>query len=177
MSDLTSTLRIHTSWGVIAISLAERKVTACDLPIVNVLKESKPLAFVKVDDCGVAPGDRAVAKAAARFVREAIVGRSAPLPPLKLPQGSPMQQSVWKCLIALSRGQVISYGELAKAAGRPRAARAAGQACGANPIPLFIPCHRVLAANGKIGGFSGGLAWKEWLLDREAMELSSWRKR
>jgi len=57
-----------------------------------------------------------------------------------------------------------TYGELARAIGRPRSYRAVANACGKNPAPLFIPCHRVVAANGKIGGFSAGLAWKRLLL-------------
>lgn len=64
-------------------------------------------------------------------------------------------------------GQTQSYGEIAAAIGKPKAVRAVGGACGANPIPLLVPCHRVLAANQKIGGFSGGLEWKRKLLARE----------
>ena len=59
---------------------------------------------------------------------------------------------------------------MARAIGRPKATRAVGQACGANPIPVLIPCHRVLAANRKLGGFSGGLDWKEKLLAIEGAE-------
>ena len=60
-----------------------------------------------------------------------------------------------------------SYGQVAQGIGRPGAVRAVGQACGANPIPVMIPCHRVLAAGGKLGGFSSGLDWKRKLLARE----------
>ena len=65
-------------------------------------------------------------------------------------------------------GQTMSYGEIARKAGKPGAARAAGQACGANPIPLIIPCHRIVTSDGRLGGFSCGLAWKEKLLDAES---------
>jgi methylated-DNA-[protein]-cysteine S-methyltransferase len=64
-------------------------------------------------------------------------------------------------------GSTLSYGEVAKAVGSPRAARAVGQAVGSNPLPLLIPCHRVLAAGGRIGGFGGGLSWKRFLLGLE----------
>lgn len=64
-------------------------------------------------------------------------------------------------------GEMCSYGELAGALGQPGAARAVGGACGANPIPVLVPCHRVLAAHRKLGGFSGGLHWKRRLLARE----------
>jgi len=73
------------------------------------------------------------------------------------------------CKIKFGRTQ--SYGELAAAIGNPKAVRAVGGACGANPIPVLVPCHRVLAANQKIGGFSSGLEWKRKLLGREGIIL------
>ncbi|MGD0090128.1 MAG: methylated-DNA--[protein]-cysteine S-methyltransferase [Planctomycetota bacterium] len=79
---------------------------------------------------------------------------------------------VWKALHAIPFGQTAGYAELAKAAGSPRAARACGQACGANPILLFIPCHRAVGASG-LGGFSAGLEWKKRFL---ALEGVDWRK-
>jgi methylated-DNA-[protein]-cysteine S-methyltransferase len=66
-------------------------------------------------------------------------------------------------------GASRSYGEVARAVGRPRAARAVGQAVGSNPLPLLVPCHRVLAAEGALGGFGGGLSWKRFLLDLEGI--------
>jgi methylated-DNA-[protein]-cysteine S-methyltransferase len=64
-------------------------------------------------------------------------------------------------------GETVSYGELARAVGSPRAARAVGQALGRNQAPMIVPCHRVLAAGGKLGGFGGGLERKRWLLELE----------
>ena len=78
----------------------------------------------------------------------------------------------WQALYAIPFGAVRSYGDIAKAAGSPKAVRAAGQACGANPIVLFIPCHRVVASNGP-GGFGGGLEWKAKLLKLEGFELEA----
>lgn len=69
-------------------------------------------------------------------------------------------------------GNTRSYGEIARSIGKPKAVRAVGGACGANPIPVLIPCHRVLAANRKIGGFSGVLEWKKTLLSREGVNLA-----
>lgn len=89
------------------------------------------------------------------------------LPPLDVSTGTEFQQSVWEELCRIGAGQTRGYGEIARALGRPGASRAVGQACGANPIPLLIPCHRVLAADRKLGGFSGGLTWKRRLLARE----------
>ncbi len=101
-------------------------------------------------------------------VREILSGRpSGPIPPLDLASATDFQRSVWAELRRIGPGQTRSYAEIAEAIGRPTAARAVGAACGANPIPLLIPCHRVLAANKKLGGFSGGLHWKRLLLSRE----------
>ena len=96
--------------------------------------------------------------------------RNAPivqLPPFDLRTGSEFQQRVWRALQTIRPGETITYAELATAIHQPKAVRAVGGACGANPIPVLIPCHRVLAANRKIGGFSGGLEWKERLLGVE----------
>ena len=88
-------------------------------------------------------------------------------PPLDLSAGTEFQQSVWRELHRISPGKTKSYGEIAGLIRKPKAVRAVGGACGANPIPVLIPCHRVLAANGKLGGFSGGLDWKRKLLALE----------
>ena len=88
-------------------------------------------------------------------------------PPLDLSCGTPFQQLVWQALREIPVGETRSYGEIARSIGRPRAVRAVGAACGANPVPLLVPCHRVLAANGRLGGFSGGPEWKPRLLRRE----------
>jgi O-6-methylguanine DNA methyltransferase len=77
---------------------------------------------------------------------------------------------VWKVLRAIPCGQVRTYKQVAAAAGAPRAARAVGRACAANPILLFIPCHRVVACSG-LGGFGAGLAWKRRLLNLERRGL------
>lgn len=82
------------------------------------------------------------------------------------PEGTAFQRAVWEALKSIPYGQVASYGDVAEWAGRPRAARAAGQACGANRIPLVIPCHRVVAKGG-LGGFGGGVRGKTHLLNLE----------
>ncbi len=89
------------------------------------------------------------------------------------PAGTPFQQSVWKGLTDIPYGEVCGYGELARHIGNPGAARAVGQANGANPIPIIIPCHRVIAADGSIGGFSSGLSIKRRLLALERIELAA----
>lgn len=85
--------------------------------------------------------------------------------------GTEFQRSVWKQLQAIPRGQHMSYGQVARAIGKPGAARAVGAACGKNPIILIIPCHRVLAADGGLGGFSAGLDLKRRLLAADKGQL------
>jgi O-6-methylguanine DNA methyltransferase len=90
------------------------------------------------------------------------------LPPLDWTGATAFQRKVWRGLLAIPLGQTLSYGGLASRLGHPRSARAVGAACGANPIPLLVPCHRVVAASGRLGGFSAGLDWKRRLLNLEA---------
>ena len=82
--------------------------------------------------------------------------------------GSPVRVEVWDALRRIPPGEPISYGEMADVIGRPRAARAVGSACGANHVAPFVPCHRVIAADGGLGGYGYGLPIKQWLLDHES---------
>jgi len=84
---------------------------------------------------------------------------------------TPFQRAVWDALRAIPYGETRSYGELARAIGKPGAARAVGAACGANPWPIIVPCHRVIAADGALGGYSAGLKWKRVLLELEGTRL------
>lgn len=86
--------------------------------------------------------------------------------PLDL-QGTPFQVKVWQELQRIPYGATISYKELAQRAGSPLACRAAGQANGRNPVPIIVPCHRVISADGRLGGYSSGLDRKRWLLKHE----------
>jgi len=83
------------------------------------------------------------------------------------PRGTPFQQSVWSRLQEIPYGETISYGELARRIGSPKASRAVGAANGANPIPIIIPCHRVIGADRSLTGFGGGLSLKRLLLNHE----------
>lgn len=84
------------------------------------------------------------------------------------PEGTPFQREVWSALTAIPYGETISYSELARRLGRPAASRAVGAANGRNPIPIIIPCHRVIGANGSLTGFGGGLGIKRRLLELES---------
>jgi methylated-DNA-[protein]-cysteine S-methyltransferase len=94
-----------------------------------------------------------------------------PLPKIQLGKikATPFQHKVWRELQAIPYGQVKTYGDIAKKLGKPLAMRAVGGACGRNPVPLFVPCHRVLAASSHLGGFSAGLDVKRRLLQIEGI--------
>jgi O-6-methylguanine DNA methyltransferase len=106
----------------------------------------------------------------AQALEQALAGRRPKaLPPMDWSGHTDFQQQVWRVLLRLGPGESKSYAQIASELGKPLAARATGGACGANPIPVLVPCHRVLAANGRLGGFSGGLEWKRRLLAREGV--------
>lgn len=84
------------------------------------------------------------------------------------PLGTEFQLSVWQALAAIPYGEIRSYADIAIAIGKPTATRAVGAANGANPLPIIVPCHRVVGANGSLTGFGGGLETKKFLLNLEA---------
>jgi len=86
-------------------------------------------------------------------------------------RGTPFQQRVWKALRRIPYGETRSYGEIARQVGSPRAARAVGMANHANPVAIVIPCHRVIAAGGALGGYACGIEFKRRLLDLEAANI------
>jgi methylated-DNA-[protein]-cysteine S-methyltransferase len=86
------------------------------------------------------------------------------------PEGTPFQQEVWSALTTIPYGETVSYGDMARRVGRPTACRAVGAANGRNPIPIIIPCHRVIGADGSLTGFGGGLPIKRRLLLLEAID-------
>ncbi len=97
-------------------------------------------------------------------------GRTQFKVPLDL-RGTSFQREVWEVLLRIPYGEVASYGEVARRVGRPRASRAVGSASGANPVPILVPCHRVVAAGGRLGGYAGGSEIKRKLLALERAKL------
>lgn len=85
------------------------------------------------------------------------------------PSGTEFQRLVWKHLMHIRYGETWSYGELAQRIGKPKACRAVGLANGRNPLPIVVPCHRVIGANGTLTGYGGGLERKRWLLAHEGL--------
>jgi methylated-DNA-[protein]-cysteine S-methyltransferase len=88
-------------------------------------------------------------------------------------QGTPFQQSVWQALANIPYGELRSYRDIAGAIGNPAAVRAVGAANGRNPLPIVVPCHRVIGSNGTLTGFAGGLQAKQFLLELEGVLLDS----
>ncbi len=91
--------------------------------------------------------------------------------------GTDFQRELWQTLRAIPAGQTTSYGELARQLGRPDASRAVGQANGANPIGIVVPCHRVIGASASLTGYGGGMERKRWLLEHEGVAPQSPRQK
>ena len=87
--------------------------------------------------------------------------------PLALLGGTAFDRAVWKTIAQIPYGETRSYQWVAQRIGRPLGVRAVGRACGRNPVPILIPCHRVIAKSGQFGGFTGGIQYKKWLLKVE----------
>jgi methylated-DNA-[protein]-cysteine S-methyltransferase len=149
-----------------------------DSPIGRLVLEATDTALTHIWLPGSAAPQAAAASrpggvmaAALRQLREYFSGRRRVFDlPLEL-SGTSFQCEVWETLADVPYGITVSYAELAEMVGRPRAFRAVGQANGANPIPIILPCHRVLASGGRIGGYGGGLAMKRRLLALEGVEV------
>jgi methylated-DNA-[protein]-cysteine S-methyltransferase len=121
------------------------------------------------DDWGESAGG--AVEEAARQLNEYFAGTRTEFDLPLAPEGTEFQRTVWRRLQEIPYGETIAYGELARRVGNPKASRAVGAANGANPIPIVIPCHRVIGSNGKLTGFGGGLPVKEALLALEAKQL------
>lgn len=146
---------LPTPFGYITVTAEAEKITSVEL-----CKKSSSIGASKVLD------------QAAKQIELYLQGR---LPKFSLPlkvSGTPFQLSVWKAIAKVPFGKTVSYGEIAKAIGKPLASRAVGAAVGANPTPLLVGCHRVLGSNGSLTGYSGGqgLKTKKLLLDHEGIE-------
>lgn len=112
-------------------------------------------------------GDNAVLAQTRQQLREYFAGTRTGFDLPLRPAGTPFQQQVWQALQQIPYGETCSYGDLARAIGRPTASRAVGAANGRNPLPIVIPCHRVIGTGGALVGFGGGLPTKAQLLALE----------
>jgi len=137
------------------------------------LSPSREVALEELSARGAGePADAADAAPFIDLVRRAAGGEDVdPNGAVRIVGGTPFQRAVWQAMLSIPRGATISYAELARRVGRPGAARAVGQAVGSNPVPLLIPCHRVVASDGGLGGFGGGLPMKRALLRQEGVAV------
>ena len=131
-------------------------------------EEALTALYLPGQDTGSAPfGESPLLLRGAAELTEYLSGRRRTFSLPLSPGGTPFQRQVWEALTAIPYGETRTYGEVAAAIGRPRAVRAVGQADHRNPLPIFIPCHRVVGADGSLTGYAGGLALKRALLALE----------
>ena len=112
-------------------------------------------------------GDNAVLRKAAKQLGEYFAGKRRDFDLPLSPHGTDFQRGVWQTLATIPYGETISYAQLAQRVGKPSASRAVGAANGRNPLPIVLPCHRVIGADGSLTGFGGGLPTKQYLLKLE----------
>ena len=160
-----ATLKIETDEGDFLARYSPAGLARLDFPTAKEARDQKSEVRSQRAETPVARWHELTTRA----VRRALQGQSmAAKPPMDLSSGTAFQRKVWAALQTIPAGKTETYAGLAASLKKPKAARAVGGACGANPVPLLIPCHRVVAAQGGLGGFSGGLHWKRKLLGREA---------
>jgi methylated-DNA-[protein]-cysteine S-methyltransferase len=165
MKPQTVILPISTGDGVFHAHYSERGLAALDFPGKTTGQNIKP-------ENGIPDKINTWHQTSETALNRLLAGeKKVKFPPLDL-AGTEFQKSVWRQMLKIASGKTKSYGEIAEAIGKPGAVRAVGGACGANPVPVFVPCHRVLAANKKIGGFGSGLHWKYKLLKREGIDIA-----
>jgi AraC family transcriptional regulator of adaptative response/methylated-DNA-[protein]-cysteine methyltransferase len=146
-----------TAYGVVRVHLGD------EMPrFRRELREEWPDAELR--------GSGPVVRAAGKAIQEYLRGGDDPKVDVVLPEDG-FSVRVWRQISKIPRGETRTYGRLAKALRNPSACRAVGQACGRNPVPLVIPCHRVIASDGGLGGFSSDLAYKRRLLELEGIRL------
>jgi AraC family transcriptional regulator of adaptative response/methylated-DNA-[protein]-cysteine methyltransferase len=156
-SSLGTVLVATSDKGICAVSLRES-----DEGVEESLRGRFPKAEIARDDAALRP--------ALELVRARITGQNLDdMPPLDL-QGTEFQREVWNQLLAIPDGRTRTYLDVAQAINRPKATRAVAQACGANPVAVVVPCHRVVMSDGSIGGYSGLPGVKKALLEVEGVK-------
>ena len=159
MNDLANDLvsrSMATPIGELKLFATAHALAAIDFPNADWTRTARPVKRHPVLDL------------AARQLGEYFAGTRTTFDVALAPAGTPFQRLVWDALYTIPFAATWSYGELARAIRRPSASRAVGAANGKNPLPIIIPCHRVIGASGSLTGFGGGLPTKQWLLGHEA---------
>ncbi|HEY5234042.1 MAG TPA: MGMT family protein [Verrucomicrobiae bacterium] len=170
-------LPISTPDGIFLAHYSEKGLVEIDWPNTNRRRRSNESRISSASSELVRDSSRRLLqikkwhRATETALKKILAGKKSKLPPLDWKGKTDFQKSVWRQMLKIPAGRTKSYGEIATAIGNPKAVRAVGGACGANPVPVLVPCHRVLAANKKLGGFGGGLDWKRSLLKREGIKM------
>ncbi|PKP89830.1 MAG: bifunctional DNA-binding transcriptional regulator/O6-methylguanine-DNA methyltransferase Ada [Alphaproteobacteria bacterium HGW-Alphaproteobacteria-16] len=154
-------------WTIAETSLGPLLIAATDKGLCRVAFESDGDSLTaRFPHATIVPGGDALADLAAQVVAQVEQPGCHTDLPLDV-RGTAFQEAVWQALRAIPAGETRSYAQLAMAAGNPNAVRAAGSACGANPVAIIVPCHRALRSDGTMGGYAWGLERKRALLQRE----------
>lgn len=154
-------VRMESPCGTLEIFATARGVSRIDF-----LEEEKPTHDVPTEDAGP------ILEQARRELEEYFAGERRSFEvPLDPQSGTNFQREAWDYLRSIPYGESRSYGQQAREMGRPQAMRAVGAANGQNPLPIVIPCHRVISSIGKLHGYAGGIAIKKILLEREGISL------
>ena len=143
-----------------------KEISRVDVPAARLDSEGKIIKTAETFESAVTEKTEALAETEQQL-REYFAGIRKSFDVLLKPDGTAFFQSVWKALLDIPYGETRTYGDIAKAVGKPKAARAVGMANHYNPIMIIIPCHRVIGANGQLVGYAGGLDVKRLLLDLE----------
>ena len=160
---------LRTPVGVLRVTASERGVTAVErVSRASVASRTKVSGRTKVSTrTQVSPRAARHADTAVRQLREYFAGTRRKFAVSLDLDGTEFQQQAWAAMCGIRYGHTLSYAQQAKAIGRPKAVRAVGSANGANPVPIIVPCHRVIASDGSLGGYALGLAMKRYLLALE----------
>lgn len=155
-------VKLRTPIGQLTVAAGEEGLVAVVFPAE---KKKRDFAESRGNDAA-----RAHLAQAVKALEDYFAGKRRDFSDLKLaPRGTDFQLSVWKALQKIPFGATRSYADIARTIGNPNAMRAVGLANGRNPIPIIVPCHRVIGTNGTLTGFGGGLPTKKWLLDHEGV--------
>ncbi|MDE5659901.1 MAG: methylated-DNA--[protein]-cysteine S-methyltransferase [Muribaculaceae bacterium] len=153
--------------GRLALGEIDGRLVMCDW-----LLEPRHSRIVLSYRCGIRYGDSALLALAGKELDEYFAGSRREFTLQLAPEGTAFRRSVWEALAGVEYGATLTYGALASRLGRPSAVRAVASAVGANPLSLFVPCHRIVAAGGLPGGYAGGLEAKRYLLELESGRMS-----
>jgi len=169
-------LIFKTRWGWMGLAASGPRISSIVLPCASKSKVQQKLGSPMTRRASTAAGlneERLLQQAREQLTDYLGGDRRAVNVPVALQAGSPFARRVWQAVLRIPYGRVRSYGWVASKVGGARYARAVGRALGANPVPIIVPCHRVVAHDASLGGFSGGLTVKRRLLQLEGVQLKT----